>query len=185
MKSAVSTRLPTLQHLERLGDVIARTPPYARLPTYPPTKTRIFFGSWVMCFWRDLSCHIETPTYFLYKEVYLQKLYQNGPLDTLEESHKEYLQMSHPGYSALTWHQEHKPQEPWITRGPRERDAEQSAPINVRPTHCTSRQLGTTAAQRYDIPWDWLWDACLMARECWETPKTCQCGHTSPWRWRP
>ncbi len=41
---------------------------------------------------------------------------------------------------------------------------EQSAPTHTRHTHCTSRQLGTTADWRCDIPWDWLQDACQMAR---------------------
>ena len=38
------------------GDVIARTPLYARLPTYAPTRTRFFFGSRVTHFSRDPSC---------------------------------------------------------------------------------------------------------------------------------
>ncbi len=38
------------------GDVIARTPLYAQLPTDAPTRTRIFFGSRVMHFSRDPSC---------------------------------------------------------------------------------------------------------------------------------
>ncbi len=52
---------------------------------------------------------------------------------------------------------------------PQERGAEQSAPTHACHTHCTSRQLGTTANQRCDIPWDWLWDACQMARVRWGT----------------
>ncbi len=38
------------------GDVIARTPLYAQLPTDAPTRTRFVFGSWVMRFSRDPSC---------------------------------------------------------------------------------------------------------------------------------
>jgi hypothetical protein len=37
------------------GDVIARTPLYARLPTDAPTRTRFFFGSQVTSFSRDPS----------------------------------------------------------------------------------------------------------------------------------
>ncbi len=37
------------------GDVITRTPLYARLPSDAPTRTRIFFGSQVMGFSRDPS----------------------------------------------------------------------------------------------------------------------------------
>jgi hypothetical protein len=44
-----------------------------------------------------------------------------------------------------------EPQEPWKTRRPQERDVEQSAPTHARHTHCTSRQLGTTADRRYDV----------------------------------
>jgi hypothetical protein len=38
-----------------------------------------------------------------------------GLLIALQESHKEFLQVSLQGYSTLTWHHEHKPQKP---RGP-------------------------------------------------------------------
>ncbi len=88
-------------------------------------------------------------------------------LITLEEFRNEYLQVSHQGYSALTWRYEHKPQEP--QRWPQERDAKWSAPINLHHTHCAPRQLGTTANWRYDVPRDWLWDACQLARVHWGT----------------
>ncbi len=61
------------------------------------------------------------------------------------------------------------PQEPWRSRWPQERDVEQSAPTHARHTHCASRQLGTAANQRYDVPRDWLWEACHMARVHWRT----------------
>ncbi len=61
------------------------------------------------------------------------------------------------------------PQEPWRSKWPQERDVEQSAPTHTRHTHCASRQMGTTANQRYDVPWDWLQDACQMARVRWGT----------------
>ena len=87
--------------------------------------------------------------------------------------------------STLTWHHEHKPQEPHKSRWPRERNTEQSAPTNARHTQFASRQLGTSANQRYDIHWDQLWDACLLARVRWGTRETCQCGHASLRRWGP
>jgi hypothetical protein len=61
------------------------------------------------------------------------------------------------------------PQESWRSRWPQERDVEQSAPTHARHTHCTSRQLGTTAERRHDVPRDWLPDACQMARVHWGT----------------
>ncbi len=57
-----------------------------------------------------------------------------------------------------------EPQEPWRTRRPRERDIEQSAPTHAHHTHCASRPLGTTADWRYDVPRDWLREACQMQR---------------------
>jgi hypothetical protein len=56
------------------------------------------------------------------------------------------------------------PQEPQRLRWPREMDIEQSAPTHAYHTHCAFWQLGTTADQRYDVPRDWLWDVCQMAR---------------------
>ncbi len=64
---------------------------------------------------------------------------------------------------------EKNPQEPWRSRWPWERDIEQSAPTHVRHTHCSSRKLGNKANQRHDVPWDWLQDACQMARVHWGT----------------
>ncbi len=60
-------------------------------------------------------------------------------------------------------------QEPWRTRRLREKDVEWLAPTHAHHTHCASRQPGTTANQRYDVPWDWLQDACQMARVRWGT----------------
>ncbi len=42
--------------IREIGDVIARTPLSAQLPTDAPTRTRFFFGSRVMHFSRDPSC---------------------------------------------------------------------------------------------------------------------------------
>ncbi len=69
--------------------------PYVRLSTDAPTRARIYFGSRVTGFWRDPSCHFKTPTWNFYQEVYKQKWYWKGlPVPLLEESHKEYLQVS-------------------------------------------------------------------------------------------
>ncbi len=73
-----------------------------------------------------------------------------------------------------------EPQEPWRTRRPQERDIEQSAPTHARHTHCAFRRLGTTANQRYDVPWDWLWEACQVARVCWGTHCEKFCSEGGP-----
>ncbi len=76
------------------------------------------------------------------------------------------LQVSHPGYSALTWCHEHKPQEPWRMQ---ERGAEWSAPTMVHHIHGASVPLKMTVAWRYDVSQDWLWDSCHMAGVRWGT----------------
>ncbi len=75
------------------------------------------------------------------------------------------------------------PQESWRSRWPWERDIEQSAPTHAHHTHCTSRQMGTTADQRYDVPWDWLRDACQMARVHWGTRCKEFCCEEGPHYW--
>ncbi len=48
-----------------------------------------------------------------------------------------------------------------------ERDAEWSAPTIACHIHGTSVPLGMTVAWRYDVLWDWLWDACHMVGVHW------------------
>ncbi len=60
------------------------------------------------------------------------------------------------------------------------RDAEQSAPNHARHTHCTSRQLGMTVDQRYDVPWNWLWNARQLARVHWGTRCKGFCSKEGP-----
>ncbi len=75
------------------------------------------------------------------------------------------------------------PQEPWRSRWLQERDVEQSAPTHACHTHCASRQLGTTANWRYDVPCDWLQDACQMARVRWGTSCKGFCSEEGPHYW--
>ncbi len=53
---------------------------------------------------------------------------------------------------------------PWKTQ---KRDADWSAPTIPHHIHGASVLLGTTVAQRYDIPRDWLWDACHKVGVRW------------------
>ena len=133
-----------------------------------------------MRFWEDPSHHIETCMCIFCKEVYKQKWYQKRLLIVLQEFRNKYLQVSHQGYSTPTWHHEHDPQESWRSRWLQEKDAEQSALTHARCTHCTSRQLGTKANQRYDVPWDWLWDTCQLARVRWGTRCEGFCSKEGP-----
>ncbi len=108
-----------------------------------------------------------TPTSLFLRGSQKQKQYQERNTLRTWGVLQRALQVSQPGYSALTWRHEHKPQEPqrWLQEG----DSEQSAPINMHHTHCTPRQLGTSVAWRYDISRDWIWDACHKAGVCWGT----------------
>ncbi len=100
-------------------------------------KNQNFFGSQVTGFSRDPS-HSSTGSY----------------LPVLQGSH---MQKKYHGRTTLrTW--------PWK---PQERDAEWSAQNITHHIHGASEPLGTTVAWRYDIPRDWLWDACHMAGVRW------------------
>ncbi len=55
------------------------------------------------------------------------------------------------------------------------------APTSRTPrSHGASRPLGMTAAQRYDVPRDWLWDTCHLARACWGTRCKGFCSEEGP-----
>ncbi len=54
--------------------------------------------------------------------------------------------------------------EPWRMQG---RDAEWLASTIAHHIRGASEPLETTVAWRYDVPWDWLWDACHMAGVHW------------------
>ncbi len=129
-----------------------------------------FFGSQVMRFVRDLSRHIETPTWNFYKEIYKQRWYQNGLLIAfLEESREEYLKClckQTPLWLVIMSKSLRNPEE---QADRKKKDVEQSASPHTHHTHCPSSQLGTIADRRCDVPRDWLWEACHMARVRWGT----------------
>ncbi len=63
-----------------LGDVVAKFSALCVTNFGCTYKNQIFFGSQVTGFWRDPSCHIKSPTWNFYEEVYKQKWYQKGLL---------------------------------------------------------------------------------------------------------
>jgi hypothetical protein len=158
-------------------------------PTHDFLQTHLqepeyFFGSRVMRFVRDPSCHIKTPTWNFYKEIYKQKWYQNGLLIALpEESREEYLK--HLCKQTLLWlavmsrslrnPEEQDDRKKW--------DVERSAPTHMHHTHCIPMQLGTTANWRYDVHCDWLQEACQMARVHWGTHCKEFCSEEGPHYW--
>ncbi len=99
--------------VREIGDAIARTLPYAQLPTDAPTRARnVLVHKWrnsqETCLLKEL-----TPTSIFYKVATSKSSTKIGLLYMLKESHKEYLQVSLHGYSPLTCCHEHEPQEPW------------------------------------------------------------------------
>ncbi len=117
-------------------------------------KTVFWGGSQVTCFSRDPS-HYSTGSYIPFLQgSHMQKQY-------------------HRRTTLRTW--------PWKMQ---ERDAEWSAP-DYRASHprCFV-PLGMTVAQRYDVPQDWLWDACYMAGVCLgsrcEGYRSKECPHYCP-----
>ena len=139
--------------------------PYVQLSTDAPTRARFFFGSRVTRFSRDPFRSSTGSSVPFLQGSYKQKQYQEKTSLHTWGVRQRALQVSQPGYSALTWHHERGPQGP--QRRLQERDAKWSVPINVRHIHCVPMQLGTTVIWRYDAPWDWLWDACHMAGVRW------------------
>jgi hypothetical protein len=71
--------------------------------------------------------------------------------------------------SALTRCHEQKPQEPWRTRWPQEK-GRWAISLDSRASHPThSYAVGYYSWSKYNIPRDWLREACHMARVRWGT----------------
>ncbi len=155
-----------------LGDVIAKFSALKATSYRRTYKSQNFvFGSRVTSFWRDPSCHIKTPRSNFYKGVYKWKWYQKGLLIAFYLRSPTKSTFKHLCKQTPLWRviMSKTPQEPQRSKWLQGRDVEQSAPTRARHTHCASRQWGTTADQRYEVPRDWLRDACQMARVCWGT----------------
>ncbi len=163
-----------------LGDLIAKTTAYKLIPLDAPTRTRIF--SWFtsdVFLWRPVSSYQDSYVHFLW-EVLRAKVVTERTT---------YCAWGVPWWVPLSvssrilfsdmasWARTSRSQS---SRWPQERDAEQSGPTNARHTHCTPRQLWTKADQRYDVPWDWLWDACQLARVRWGTRCKGFCSKEGP-----
>ncbi len=150
---------------EYQGDVIANSTPYVQLPTDAPTRARnSFFGSRVTRFVRDPSHHIETPTWISMRRSTSKGGTANGLLIAFWRSRAWVPQASLQADSALTHCQEQKPQDPRRTRGPQEKGRWAISP-NSRASHpLHSYAVGYYSRSKYDVPRDWLQEACHMAK---------------------
>ncbi len=155
------------------GDVIANSMPYAQLPIDAPTRARnSFFGSRVTRFVRDPSHHIETPTWNFTRRSMSKGGTGNRLLIAfLEESHKSTSSIStgrlcsdsSSGAEAsgsqknkMTAGKEKLSNHPWL--------------MHITPTVLLTSWVYSRS--KYDVPWDWLREACHMARVRWGT----RCG---------
>ncbi len=86
-----------------------------------PTDTNPDIASQVsnVFLWKPVSSYQDSYVHFLrgdLQEICKQKCYRKELLIMLEEFQDKYLQVSHHGLSALTWHHEHEPQETQSSR---------------------------------------------------------------------
>ncbi len=151
-----------------LGNIITRTAPYVQLPLDAPTRTRN-----ISLFKSDVF--LRRPI-LSYQDSYVHFL-QGGPQAKVVPERTTYLAWGVPQRvpSSVSSRVLCSDMASWAqTSGTlkikmQEKYAERSALTHARHSHCTSRQLGMRANWRYDVPEDWLWDACLLARVCWGT----------------
>ncbi len=136
--------------IRETGDVVARTPTYMGLPTDAPTRARFFWFMRNAFLKRPIPLNYWLLCPFFLWGSHMQKQYQERT-------------------TLRTW--------PWKTQG---RDTEWSAPTIAHHIHSASVPLGMTVAQRYDVRWDWLWDACHMAGVHWGTGCKGFCSKEGP-----
>ncbi len=143
------------------GEVIARTLPYAQLPSDAPTRTIFCFGSRVTLFSRDPSCWVLAPMSFFYKEATCKSSIVKGLL---------YAAKAVPSKNYFTH---------LTLKNARKRCWVISPNYRVsHPRHFCA--VGNIIAQRYDILWDWLWDACHMAGVRWGSRREGFCSEEGP-----
>ncbi len=152
-----------------------------RLPTDAPTRARnSFFGSRVTRFIRDLSHRIETPTWNFTRRSTSKGGTGNGLLIVfLEESRMSTssvstgrLRSDSLSGAEASGSQKNK------TTARKGRGA-------MSPDSCASHPLhfyavGYYSQSKYDVPWDWLWEACHMARVHWEARCKVFCSKEGP-----
>ncbi len=82
--------------------------------------------------------------------------------------------------SALTCCQEQKPQDPRRTRWPQEKGCWAISPDSRASHPLHSYAFGYDIRSKCDVPWDWLQEACHMARVCWEARCEGFCSKEGP-----
>jgi hypothetical protein len=173
-RSAVSARLPSEQHPQRFneyqGVVITNSMPYTRFPTDTPTRARIsIFGSRVTWFCkRPVSTHRDTTWSSTRRSMSKGGTGKGLLIVFLQESRKSTSSVStsrlRPDSSS-----EQKPQEPKRTSWPQEKGCSAISPDSCASHPLHSYVIGYDSRLKYDVPRDWLCEACHMARVHWES----------------
>ncbi len=164
------------------GDVIATSMPYARLLTDTPTRARIsFFGSWVTQFFkRPVLSYQDSYVNFLQGGLQAKVVPETDYLLRFWRSPTRVPQASLQADSPLTCCQDPKPQDPRRTRWPQEKGCWAISPDSHASHALHSYAFGYYNLSKYDVPWDWLQEACHMARVCWEAHCKGFCSEEGP-----
>jgi hypothetical protein len=105
-----------------------------------------------------------------YKEIYERRWYRKRTTYCVSGGvTRRVPQVSLQANSTLTRHHEQKPQEPWRTRWPQEMGRWAISPDSRASHPLHSYAVGYYSQSKCNVPWDWLREACHMARVRWGT----------------
>ncbi len=131
--------------------------------TYKSQKFFFWFTSDVFCK-RPVSAYQDSYVKFLQGDLQAKVVTEMDYLSRFWRSHAWVPQTSLQADFASTHHQEQKPQDPRRTRWLQEKgrgaispDSRVSHPLHYYAVRYYSRS-------KYDVPWDWLWEACHVAK---------------------
>ncbi len=154
--------------------------PYKRFPTDAPPRARIFFLFTSDAVLQETHLSISRLLRgFLQGDLRVKVVPEMDYLWRFWRSHAWVPQVSQAD-SALTHHQEQKPQDPRRTRWPQEKGCGAISPNSCMSHPLHSYAVGYYSRSKYDVPRDWLQEACHMARVCWEARCEGFCSKEGP-----
>ncbi len=183
----LSSNTPYEQHPQRRtkGDVIAksyalRAIPYRR--TYKSQKFFIWFTSDTVLQETRLSIS-RLLREVLRGDIRAKVVPETDYLTHFWRSHAWVPQGSQQADSALTCCQEQKPQEPRRTRWLQEMGHGAISPNSGASHPLHSYAVGYYSRSKYDVPWDWLREACHTERVRWKARCEGFCSKEGPHYW--
>ncbi len=120
---------------------------------------------------------------FLRGDLQAKVVPETNYLSRFWRSHAWVPQASLQADSALTCRQEKKPQDPRRTSWPWEKGRGAISPDSHASHPLHSYAVGYYSRSKYDVPRDWLWEACHMARVRWEARCEGFCIKEGPHYW--